>query len=182
MALLNPWKLIAGDMRAKAQWVYADDSRRSRLKALVTDGSFAMICYRLMQSSQQAGLAPLAMLFNKLNVICGRCIIGRGADFGPEFVLIHSLGVVINSSVRGGRGVKLEHQVTIGAESQEAPVLGNDVFVGAGAKILGKVEVGSRTRIGANAVVIRDVPDGATAVGVPARIVDRDDAVSAREE
>jgi serine O-acetyltransferase len=86
-------------------------------------------------------------------------------------VLIHSYGVVINSAVRGGRDVKLEHLVTIGAERQAAPVLGDDVFVGAGAKIFGAVRVGSRTRIGANAVVNRDVPDDATAVGIPARII-----------
>ena len=168
----SPLKCITGDLRAKAQWVYGDVSRRSCLKALLTDGSFAMVCYRLMQASQRAGIVPLAMLFNKLNSICGRCIIGRGADFGPEFVLIHSLGVVINSSVRGGRGVKLEHQVTIGAERGEAPVLGDDVFVGAGAKIIGNVRVGNQARIGANAVVNRDVPDGATAVGVPARVIE----------
>ena len=171
----NPLTMIAGDMRAKARWVYGDASSRSCCKAWFTDGSFAMVCYRLMQASNRAGLVPLAMLFNKLNVLCGRCVIGRGANFGPDFVLIHSIGIVINSSVRGGRGIKLEHQVTIGAERNEAPELGDDVFVGAGAKIIGKVSVGSGTRIGANAVVIRDVPDGATAVGVPARVIDENE-------
>jgi serine O-acetyltransferase len=67
--------------------------------------------------------------------------------------------------------VVFEHQVTIGSEKGLAPVLGDDVFVGAGAKIIGGVRVGRGTRIGANAVVISDVPDGATAVGVPARMV-----------
>jgi len=75
--------------------------------------------------------------------------------------------------VRGGRNVHIEHQVTIGAERRESPILGDDVFIGAGAKIIGPVVVGSHTRIGANAVVIGDVPDYATAVGVPARLVHR---------
>lgn len=168
--------MMAVDVRAKALWLYGSDTRRNVLKTLATDGTFSMIVYRLMQASQRAGLAPLAMCFNKLNVVFGGCVIGRGASFGPGFVLIHSMGVVINSAVRGGRGVKIEHLVTIGAEKCGAPVLGDDVFVGAGAKILGAVRVGSRVKIGANAVVVDDIPDGATAVGVPARVVKREEA------
>ena len=113
------------------------------------------------------------MIFNKLNVMLGGCVIGRGADFGPRFVLIHSIGVVINTEVRGGSDVYVEHQVTIGAEKGEAPVLGNNVFVGAGAKLLGGVRIGSNVKIGANAVVLDDIPDNSTAVGIPARVVGR---------
>jgi serine O-acetyltransferase len=98
-------------------------------------------------------------------------VIGRGADFGPGFVILHSFGVVINSQVRGGRNVVIEHGVTIGAEKDTSPVLGDDVFIGAGAKIIGGVRIGSRVKIGANAVVTKDVPDDATVVGVPARVV-----------
>jgi serine O-acetyltransferase len=163
--------LVVSDLRAKAEWLYGSSSARNGLKALCTDGTFAMLAYRLMQACHRLRLAPLAMLFNKLNVVFGQCIIGRGADFGPAFVLVHGQGVVINGSVRGGSGVKLEHQVTIGAEKGRAPALGDDVFVGAGAKILGGVRIGSGARIGANAVVLCDVPAGATAVGVPARVV-----------
>ncbi len=130
-----------------------------------------MVCYRCMQASQKLHLPPLAMFFNKLNVIFGNCVIGRGANFGPGFVLIHSLGVVINGAVRGGENVRLEHQVTIGAERNESPTLRDDLFVGAGAKILGAVTVGSHVRIGANAVVVTDLPDGVTAVGIPAKVV-----------
>lgn len=170
---MNLFALIRSDLRAKAQWLYGDVGWRSLLKARFTDGTQAMVVYRLMQSSQRFGLAPLAAVFNKLNVIFGGCIIGRGADFGPEFVLVHSQGVVINAAVRGGRHVVVEHQVTLGAEKGLAPVLGDDVFVGAGAKVLGGVHVGNGAKIGANAVVISNVPDGATAVGVPARMVER---------
>jgi serine O-acetyltransferase len=170
---MNIFSLIAADLRAKAAWVYGAATFRNRVKTLLTDGTFAMTTYRLMQWAQRWRLAPLAMLFNKLNVVLGRCIIGRGAQFGPGFVLVHSYGVVINSRVQGGRNVTLEHLVTIGAEKDESPVLGDDVFVGAGAKIIGAVRIGSRVRIGANAVVVDDIPDGATAVGIPARIVRR---------
>ncbi len=170
---MNMFALIRSDIRAKAQWLYGDTTWRSCVKARFTDGTQAMIVYRLMQASQRFGLAPLAMVFNKLNVVFGGCIIGRGADFGPEFVLVHSQGVVINTAVRGGKHVVIEHQVTVGAEKGAAPVLGDDVFIGAGAKIVGAVRVGRGAKIGANAVVIDDVPEGATAVGVPARAVER---------
>ena len=159
------------DIKKKAEWLYGGISWRTVLKTLFTDGTFAMVVYRCMQWSQKHRLAPLAMLFNKLNVWFGGCVIGRGADFGPGLVLIHSNGVVINTSVRGGENVFIEHQVTIGAEKGEAPVLGDNVFIGAGAKIVGSVRIGSDVKIGANAVVTKDLPDGATAVGVPARVV-----------
>ena len=159
------------DLRAKSAWCYGNTSRRTLLKTLLTDGTFAMLCYRCMWWCHRHHLAPLTMLFNKINAVFGQCIIGRGADFGPGFVLIHSQGVVINGSVRGGAHVYLEHQVTIGAEKGVSPVIGNRVFVGAGAKIVGPVTIGDGARVGANAVVVKDVPAGATVGGVPARIL-----------
>lgn len=165
------FRLIASDVRAKAAWLYGDLSGKSLVKAVLTDGTFAMFMYRLMQSSQRLGLAPLAMIFNKLNAVFGHCIIGRRAQFGPEFVLIHSHGVVINTRVAGGRRILIEHGVTIGAEKNAAPALGDDIFIGAGAKIIGGVQVGSGARVGANAVVVDDVPPNVTVAGVPARIV-----------
>ena len=164
---------ICQDLRAKSLWCYEKDDWRSVLRTLATDGTAAMVIYRLMQWSRRHRLVALEMAFNKLNAVACNCIIGRGAEFGPDFVLIHSTGVVINSAVRGGRGVHIEHQVTIGAERRQIPVLGNDVFIGAGAKIIGGIVVGDGARIGANAVVLQDVPPGASAVGVPARIIDR---------
>jgi serine O-acetyltransferase len=129
------------------------------------------VWYRLMQWSRRWRIVPLELLFNKCNsAFCG-CVIGRGAEFGPGFVLIHSNGIVINGMVRGGDRVFLEHQVTIGAEKRQSPTLGNDVFIGTGAKVLGSVSIGSDVRIGANAVVLTDIPDGATAVGIPAKVV-----------
>lgn len=65
----------------------------------------------------------------------------------------------------------LEHGVTIGAEKEQSPILGNNIFIGAGAKIIGGVRIGDNVKIGANAVVVKDVPDNATVVGVPARII-----------
>jgi serine O-acetyltransferase len=167
--------LIRADLHGKALWCYESDGRAELIKTLLTDGTPAMILYRLMQWSRRHRLAPLEMLFNKLNAVFCQCIIGRGAEFGPGLVLIHSNGVVINGQVRGGANVRIEHQVTIGAEGRRSPVIGDGVFLGAGAKIVGPVVVGAGARIGANAVVVRDIPPHCTAVGIPARVVRSND-------
>jgi serine O-acetyltransferase len=171
----NIFSLISSDLRAKARWCYESDSRSAVLKVLLTDGTAAMVLYRLMQWSRRYRLAPLEMLFNKLNAVFCNCIIGRGAEFGPGFVLVHATGVVINGRVRGGEHVYVEHQVTIGAERRASPVIGNGVFIGAGAKIIGAVSIRDGARIGANAVVVHDVEPHCTVVGIPARVVRRRD-------
>lgn len=164
-------RLILSDLRAKAAWVHGRCSAGTVFKVLVGDGTPAMICYRFMQWSRRFRLVPLEMIFNRINSgLCG-CVIGRGAEFGPGFVIVHANGIVINGAVRGGANVILEHQVTIGAEKRAFPTLGDNVFIGAGAKILGGVHIGDCARIGANAVVLHDVPAYATAVGIPAKVV-----------
>jgi serine O-acetyltransferase len=167
-------RTIRSDLAAKARWRYGSGSAKSLLKVLGADGTFAMLTYRFMQFCQQHHLGLLAMVFNKVNSVWGGCVIGRGADFGDNFVLLHSNGVVINSGVQGGRNIHLEHQVTIGSDQGASPVLGDDIYVGAGAKIIGSIHVGSRVRVGANAVVVKDVPDGCTVVGIPARVIRRE--------
>jgi serine O-acetyltransferase len=172
-------RLIYSDLRAKAEWCYESSGWRALIKVLLTDGTAAMICYRLMQWARRWRLVPLELLFNRLNTICCGCILGRGAEFGPGFVLIHSLGVVINGNVRAGANVKIEHQVTIGAEKRQTPIIGDGVFIGAGAKVLGAVVVGEGARVGANAVVVADVPPFSTVVGIPARVVRADNRQNA---
>jgi serine O-acetyltransferase len=168
---MRVFRLLYSDVKAKAVWVYGSGGFGSVVKTLLADGTPAMFWYRWMQWAGRWRLFPLEMLFNRINsAFCG-CVIGRGAQFGPGFVLIHSIGVVINGSVRGGSNVKIEHLVTIGAERRQSPTLGDDIFLGAGAKIIGQVHIGSGARVGANAVVLRDVPDHATVVGIPAKVV-----------
>jgi serine O-acetyltransferase len=172
--MLNALRLLREDLREKARWCYQSDAPAAIAKTLATDGTSAMVIYRLMQGSRELHLAPLEMAFNKLNSIVNTCVIGRGTDFGPGFVIIHSHGIVINGKVRGGSNVHLEHEVTLGDSGAGAcPVLGSNVYVGAGAKVIGPVSIGDGARVGANAVVVKDVEPDTTVVGIPARPVRR---------
>jgi serine O-acetyltransferase len=166
------FELVSADLRRKAEWYGHRPSLKAMLRMVLSDGSTAQLLYRAMRFCQTHHLQPFAVLLYRLNAAVGHTVIGRGADIGPGFVILHSFSIVVNTSVRAGRNLVVGHKVTIGADNGESPVLGDNVFIGAGAKVLGGIRVGSNVKIGANSLVVRDLPDGATAVGVPARIVD----------
>lgn len=89
-----------------------------------------------------------------------------GTEIGGGLRLPHNMGIVISGSAVIGNNCEILHQVTIGVdETGRAPRIGNNVFIGAGAKIIGDVKVGDNVKIGANAVVTKNVPDNVTAVG-----------------
>jgi serine O-acetyltransferase len=94
--------------------------------------------------------------------------IGHGTVFGYG-----GLGIVIHGRAVIGKNCHIDQNVTIGGTSKkyDVPVIGDYVFIGAGAKVLGPVKIGSNVVIGANAVVVRDVPDGSLVVGVPAKVI-----------
>ena len=108
-----------------------------------------------------------------------------GAAIGRRFFIDHGMGVVIGETAEIGDDCTLYHGVTLGGTSwskgKRHPTLGNGVVIGAGAKVLGPIVVGDGARIGSNAVVVKDVPPGATAVGIPARII-LDEQDKSREE
>lgn len=91
--------------------------------------------------------------------------IGPGVSFG------HRQGIMMGKRVKIGARCKIRHQVTIAGGKGGGATIGDDVQIGAGAKIIGPIRVGNRARIGANAVVVKDVPDDATVIGIPARVV-----------
>ena len=94
-----------------------------------------------------------------------------GADIGGGLYVAHPIGTVI-SVKRMGQNCSIVAAVTIGMRNEwEFPTIGDEVFIGAGARVLGGITIGDRAVIGANAVVIHDVPTGATAVGIPARVI-----------
>ena len=98
-----------------------------------------------------------------------------GAQIGRRFFIDHGMGVVIGETAEIGDDCTLYHGVTLGGTSwnkgKRHPTLGNGVVLGAGAKVLGPITIGDRARVGSNAVVVKDVPPGATAIGIPARII-----------
>ena len=100
-------------------------------------------------------------------------VLNREARIGKNLNIVHWGNTRIHPAAVIGDRCGIMHDVTIGTnmEREGVPVIGDDVFIGAGAKILGPVRIGSRARIAANSVVLQDVPEGATAVGVPARIL-----------
>ena len=101
-----------------------------------------------------------------------------GATIGRRFFIDHGMGVVIGETAEIGDDVTMYHGVTLGGtswkEGKRHPTLGNGVVVGAGAKILGPIHIGDNAKIGSNAVAVKDVPAGATAAGIPARILDEE--------
>ena len=109
-----------------------------------------------------------------------------GAKIGRRFFIDHGMGVVIGETAEIGDDCTLYHGVTLGGTSWQKgkrhPTLQSNVVVGAGAKVLGPINVGSGVRIGSNAVITRDVPDDGTVVGVPGRLVRKHDAVDEKAE
>ena len=109
-----------------------------------------------------------------------------GATIGRRVFIDHGMGVVIGETAEIGDDCTLYHGVTLGGVKWEKvkrhPTLGRRVVIGAGAKVLGPILVGDGAKVGSNAVVVRDVPAGATAVGIPARIVSGEDALRREQQ
>ncbi|WOH37376.1 serine O-acetyltransferase [Thalassotalea fonticola] len=108
-----------------------------------------------------------------------------GATIGRRFFIDHGMGIVIGETAEIGNDCTVYHGVTLGGTSWSAgkrhPTLENNVVIGAGAKVLGPLNVGANARIGSNAVVVKDVPEGATVIGIPGRIVSNSKDPSASE-
>lgn len=98
-----------------------------------------------------------------------------GAKIGDAILIDHGMGVVIGETSEIGNRVVIYHGTTLGGTGKDTgkrhPTVGNDVFIGAGSKILGPINIGSNSKIGANSVVLKDVPEGATVVGIAAKTV-----------
>lgn len=160
---------LRADLQHKREIFQADSGvEMSSLRLWLSDGTGANVLYRIMRWTADKRLTPIAYLFQYINKLLNGCLIGIHADFGPGFVIMHPVGVIINSKVRGGTNITLESGVVIGDNKGLSPVLGNDIFVGAGAKIFGDIKIGNGVKIGANAVVCKSAAEGALMLGVPA--------------
>jgi len=146
-----------------------------------TPASVALIknIHTFKLASDQSGVInffrkKIAAIKHKLLSIITSSDISREATISLDLKLPHPNGVIMHANTVIGTDCMIMQQVTLGqVGTQSAPTIGNNVYIGAGAKVLGPIVIGNGANIGANAVVLKDVPENATAVGVPARIIKR---------
>lgn len=160
-----------------------DPAARSKLEVILTyPGFHAVVFYRMSHGLWLRRFKLLSRFWSLIGRILTGIEIHPGATIGPGFFIDHGLGVVIGETAEVGRGVTLYHDVTLGGiapsidsasqvNQKRHPTLDDDVIVGSGAQILGPITVGKGARVGANSVVLKDIPPGATVVGIPAKIV-----------
>lgn len=166
-----------------------DPAARTVLEVLTTyPGVHALAFHRLSHWLWNWKLKWLARLLSQLARLLTGIEIHPGAKIGRRFFIDHGMGVVIGETAEIGDDCTLYHGVTLGGttlrKGKRHPTLGNNVVLGAGAKILGPITIGDNARVGSNSVVVKDVPAGATVVGIPGRIVGPkpDDAKSQRRK
>lgn len=153
-----------------------DPAARSAVEILLLyNGLHATIHYRIAHWLHIHGLKFPARLVSQLSKFFTGIEIHPGATIGKRLVIDHGTGIVIGETAVIGDDCLLYQGVTLGGTGKDVgkrhPTLGNNVMVGCGAKILGPFTVGSNARIAANSVVLREVPENATVVGVPGRVV-----------
>ncbi len=172
--LRRAWAGLQEDVDAAIARDPATDSRWEM--ALASPGLHALWAHRVNHKLwQRGGRAQLpARLLSQVARSLTGVEIHPGATIGARFFIDHGMGVVIGETAEVGDDVMLYHGVTLGGRSMEAvkrhPTVHNGAVLGAGARILGPVEIGEGAQIGANAVVVIDIPAGAIATGIPARI------------
>jgi serine O-acetyltransferase len=154
-----------------------DPAARTRWEVITCyPGFHALLFHRVASQLWRWKMFWLGRLVSHLGRFATGIEIHPGAKIGRRFFIDHGMGVVIGETAEIGDDCTLYHGVTLGGTSwnkgKRHPTLGSGVVVGAGAKILGPIVIGDGARVGSNAVVVRAVPPGATAVGIPAHIID----------
>jgi serine O-acetyltransferase len=164
-------------LREDVNSVFARDPAARNFFEVITTypGLHAVLLHRLNHRLWEAGLRWLARYLSALGRWLTGIEIHPGARIGRRFFIDHGMGVVIGETAEIGDDCTLYHGVTLGGttwqKGKRHPTLGDNVVVGAGAKVLGPIRIGDGARIGSNAVVVKDVPPEATVVGIPGRIV-----------
>lgn len=153
-----------------------DPAARSRLEIfLLYQGVHAVIYHRAAHFFYRHGMKFIARAISQWSRFWTGIEIHPGAKIGRRLVIDHGMGIVIGETAEIGDDCLLYHGVTLGGTGKDSgkrhPTLGNNVMVSTGAKVLGPFKVGDNARIAANAVVLQEVPENATAVGIPAQIV-----------
>lgn len=175
------WTVIKADLEASvdrnrvvgvAFWVHVLG------KALITPQTQVVVIFRMASALARTPLRPLAFVLRAVGLAWSGAEIHPDAKIGPGLAVVHSSGVVIGRGVRIGADCRLGQGVTLGEQGRGGrvaswgfPELGDHVTIGAHAVILGPRRIGTGAVVGANSVVTTDLPDGAVAVGIPARVV-----------
>ncbi len=145
---------------------------------LLYSGVHAMMAYRIANRMHRDGHFFSARAVSQLARHLTGIEIHPGATIGKGLFIDHGMGVVIGETTEIGDNCTIYQGVTLGGTGKDVgkrhPTLGDNVMIGAGAKVLGPVKIGSNSKIAANAVVLREVPENSTAVGIPAKVVRRD--------
>jgi serine O-acetyltransferase len=168
--------LFYADIRAAQK---RDPAAKSFLEIiLLYPGIHALICYRIAHFFYKIKLFFLARYLSQVARFFTGIEIHPGAQIGKRFFIDHGLGVVIGETSIIGDDVLLYQGSTLGGtgivKGKRHPTIGNNVVIGAGAKVLGNIVIGDNSYIGANAVVIKDVPPNSTVVGIPGKITKQD--------
>lgn len=155
----------------------SDPASRNKLEILLTySGVHALMFYRLAHFLQKRRLKLLARIISQMGRFFTGIEIHPSAKISAGIFIDHGMGVVIGATAIVEEGVIIYHGVTLGGTGKDRgakrhPTVKKGAIIGSGAKILGNITVGENAKIGANAVVLCDVPNGATAVGIPAKTV-----------
>ncbi len=138
-------------------------------------GLIALVHYRIAHRLHKAGFKVVARIIMGLTGFITNVDIHPAAQIGRRVFIDHAIGVVIGETAEVGNDVMIYQGVTLGGTSLDKvkrhPTIEDGVVIGAGAKILGNIRIGENAKIGANSVVIKDVPKDCTAVGIPARVI-----------
>ena len=167
---------IKDDVKATRE---RDPAARSDLEVLLLySGVHALMAYRVAHKlHEKKKYLPARAISQAARFFTG-IEIHPGAKIGKGLMIDHGMGVVIGETTEIGDNCTLYQGVTLGGTGKDVgkrhPTLGNNVMVGAGAKVLGPFKIGDNTKIAANAVVLEEIPDNCTAVGIPAKIVRRE--------
>ena len=160
-----------------------DPAAKSLLSVILTyPGVKAVFFHQISNFFYKAGFDLVARIISQTVRFFTGIEIHPGAKIGKNLFIDHGMGVVIRETSEIGNNVTIYHAVTLGGSSPSVdserqrhekrhPTIGDDVVIGSGAQIIGPIKVGNNSRIAANAVVVKDVPDNATMVGIPAKAV-----------
>ena len=165
-------------LKEDIQCVFARDPAAQSVFEVITTypGFHAVLIHRASHYLWQRGFRYLARYISFLGRWLTGIEIHPGAQLGRRFFIDHGMGVVIGETAVIGDDCTLYHGVTLGGttwhKGKRHPTLKNGVVIGAGAKVLGPIEIGEGARVGSNSVVVKAVPDGVTVVGIPAHIID----------